>query len=49
MDRVSKPINYESPRFRTCPQGTQGRVAVHYSATTMCPFFMHSSSYLPFV
>ena len=44
MDRVSKPTNYEPPRFRTCPQGT--RVAVHYSATTICPFSMHLSSYL---
>ena len=40
MDRVSKSTNYESPRFRTYPQGTQGWIAVHYSATTMCPFSM---------
>ena len=38
MDGVSKPTKYESPRFRTQPQGTKGWVAVHYSATTMCPF-----------
>ena len=49
MDRVSKLTNYESPRFRTYPQGTQGWVAVHYDATTMCPFSMHLSSYLPIV
>ena len=47
MDRVSKPTNYGSPRFRTYPQGTQGWVAVHCSATTMCPFSMCLSSYLP--
>ena len=40
MDRVAKPTNYEPPRVRTYPQGTQGWVAVHYSATTMCPFSM---------
>ena len=46
MDRVAKPSHYELPRVRTYPQGTQGWVAVHYSATTMCPFFVHLSSYL---
>ena len=25
-----------APRIPTYPQGTPGRVAVHYSATTMC-------------
>ena len=49
MDRVAKPTNYEPPRFRTYPQGTQGWMAVHYSATTMCPFSTHLSSYLPSV
>ena len=49
MDRVSKPTNYESHRFQIYPQGTQGWVAVHYSATTMCPFSMCLSSYLPIV
>ena len=49
MDRFAKPTNYEPPRVRTYPQGTQGWVAVHYSATTMCPFSMHLSSYLPSV
>ena len=49
MDRVSKSTNYEPPRFQTYPQGTQGWVAVHYSATTMCPFSMRLASYLPSV
>ena len=49
MDRVYKPTNYELPRFRTYPQGTQGWVVVHYGATTMCPFSMHLSSCLPSV
>ena len=43
MDRVAKPTHYEPPRVRTYPQGTQGRVLVHYSATTIvyypCTFF----------
>ena len=43
MDRVAKPTHYEPPRVRTYPQGTQGWVTVHYSATTtkMCPFSVH--------
>ena len=46
MDRVAEPTNYEPPRFQTYPQGTQGWVAVHYSATTMYPLSMHLSSNL---
>ena len=30
MDRVAEPTNYEPPRVRTYPQGTQDWVAVHY-------------------
>ena len=30
MDRVTEPTNYEPPRVRTYPQGTQDWVGVHY-------------------
>ena len=41
MDSVAKPTHYEAPGVRTYPQGTQGWVLVHYSATTMCLLPVH--------
>ena len=46
MDRVAKPTHYEPLGVRTYPQAIQGWVPAHYSATTMCPLFVHLSSYL---
>ena len=46
MDHVAEATHYEPLMVRTCPQGTHGRVLVHYSATTICPLPVHFSSRL---